>query len=333
MELSGQLGQCHGCWCPGDLCRQGISSHSIDHLAAPHHTSQWLPKIHPQQIILRMELSGQLGQCHGCWCPGHLCRQGISSHSMDPLTAPHHTSQWLPKIHPQQFILRMELSGQLGQCHGCWCPGHLCCQGISSHSMDPLTAPHHTSQWLPKIHPQQIILRMELSGQLGQCHGCWCPGHLCRQGISSHSMDPLTAPHHTSQWLPKIHPQQIILRMELSGQLGQCHGCWCPGHLCCQGISSHSMDPLTAPHHTSQWLPKIHPQQIILRMELSGQLGQCHGCWCPGHLCRQGISSHSMDPLTAPHHTSQWLPKIHPQQFILLLSLQSAGSIPWMLMP
>ena len=30
--ISVQLGQCHGCWCPGSLRRQDISSHDIDYI-------------------------------------------------------------------------------------------------------------------------------------------------------------------------------------------------------------------------------------------------------------------------------------------------------------
>ena len=29
-NISGELGQYHGCWCPGSLCHQAISSHYID---------------------------------------------------------------------------------------------------------------------------------------------------------------------------------------------------------------------------------------------------------------------------------------------------------------
>ena len=41
LEYSGEVGQCHGCWCPGDLRRQVINNHDIDHVGW---MGLWLPR-------------------------------------------------------------------------------------------------------------------------------------------------------------------------------------------------------------------------------------------------------------------------------------------------
>ena len=63
------------------LCRQAISSHGtywpgMEWLA----TTYSLHYMNPEQEIATL---WSLGQYHGCWCPGSLCRQVISNHGIN----------------------------------------------------------------------------------------------------------------------------------------------------------------------------------------------------------------------------------------------------------
>ena len=69
------------CWWPGDQRSQGISSRGINSVcpkeAHPTHT---------QIIMVRSSMLSRFnsrGQYPGCWCPGSLRRQDISSHGID----------------------------------------------------------------------------------------------------------------------------------------------------------------------------------------------------------------------------------------------------------
>ena len=64
--------------------------------------------------------------------------------------------------------------------------------------------------WQQKPCKYLFMENKNLFTLLSQYHACWCPGSLCRQGISSHGTDKV------SQGIPVSAPEGLKIRLTMS---------------------------------------------------------------------------------------------------------------------
>ena len=83
------------------------------------------------------------------------------------------------------------------------------------YSAEPLYIQTAVSDWMSRTHQPLTYGDWINLIRHSKYHGCWCPGSLHRQDISTHDTDYV------------LHSQY--------------HGCWCPGDARSQGISNHDI--------------------------------------------------------------------------------------------